>query len=133
MKKYAAILSALTLAFLIVDAAGDAAVAQGRANRGPQRKRLLAWAGSNGFVEQTSPTRIRLTDAGIKAGRRLVRNHRLWELYLIQYADIAAAHVDHTADLIEHVVDAETVAELEQILERREEVPASPHVIGVRS
>ena len=95
--------------------------------------RLVSWANSNGMLEQTSPGTIRLTDLGIKAGRRLVRNHRLWELYLIQYADIAAAHVDHTADLIEHVVDAETITELEQILERRDEVPASPHVIGIRS
>lgn len=55
MKKYAAVLTALTLAFLILDAAGDAARAQGRANRGPQRKRLLAWADTrNGQAQHDS-------------------------------------------------------------------------------
>jgi manganese/zinc/iron transport system permease protein len=101
-----------------------------------QLQRLVDWAENNGLaLKEGTGTAIRLTDAGIKAARRLVRNHRLWELYLIQYADIAAAHVDHTADLIEHVVDAETVEELEKLLEKRErgdEVPESPHVIGNR-
>jgi len=76
---------------------------------------------------------IQLTSDGIAAGRRLVRNHRLWELYLIKYADIAAVHVDHTADLIEHIVDPGVVEELEDMLQQRDhenEVPDSPHVIA---
>ena len=94
---------------------------------------LTRWAVNAGLASPVGESSIRLTDAGLAAGRRLVRNHRLWELYLIQYADIAAGHVDHTADLIEHIVDPEIVDELERILEqqdRRHEVPDSPHAIG---
>ncbi|MBL8850731.1 MAG: metal ABC transporter permease, partial [Planctomycetaceae bacterium] len=95
--------------------------------------RLIRWAVSAGLVSHVGTNELRLTDAGLASGRRLVRNHRLWELYLIQYADIAAVHVDHTADLIEHIVDPGIVAELEQILEQRDlgdKVPASPHAIA---
>ncbi|MFO1094486.1 MAG: metal ABC transporter permease [Planctomycetaceae bacterium] len=98
--------------------------------------RLVRWAIGAGLAAPVGQQALRLTGDGIAAGRRLVRNHRLWELYLIQYADIAAAHVDHTADLIEHVVDPEIVGELEQILEqrdRRNEVPDSPHAIVGRT
>jgi len=112
-----------------------AVVQSSRSWKPRQLQRLLKWAVGNGLVVRAGTGAMHLTAEGIRAGRRLVRNHRLWELYLIQYADIAAAHVDHTADLIEHVVDADTVEELEKILEQRErgdEVPASPHVIGNR-
>lgn len=97
-------------------------------------QRLTHWAIAAGLATPAGNAAIRLTDEGIATGRRLVRNHRLWELYLIQYADIAAGHVDHTADLIEHIVDPEIVDELERILEqhdRRHEVPDSPHTIGL--
>lgn len=101
-----------------------------------QVQRLVRWAVSSGLAMPNSAGGLRLTKAGVAAGRRLVRNHRLWELYLIRYADIAAAHVDHTADLIEHVVDPDIVEELERMLEQRDgqdEVPASPHAIGCGS
>jgi Mn-dependent DtxR family transcriptional regulator len=65
--------------------------------------------------------------------RRVVRNHRLWETYLIRYADVATARVDHEADEIEHVLGAELVAELERAV--REEsgknaIPPSPHELS---
>jgi manganese/zinc/iron transport system permease protein len=54
----------------------------------------------------------------------------LWELYLIHHADIAPQRVDRDADAIEHVLEPETVAELESLLnaelgERR--MPNDPH------
>lgn len=99
-----------------------------------QLRRLVRHAAARGLLEQVGPDVVRMTPAGMTAAQRLVRNHRLWELYLIQYADIAAAHVDHTADLIEHVVDPDVVAELERHLRersRRAELPHSPHAIDV--
>jgi manganese/zinc/iron transport system permease protein len=86
--------------------------------RRAQRAQLVESAGG----------RVRLTSAGLQEAARLTRQHRLWELYLIRYADIAPSHVDRDADAIEHVLEPEVIAELESLLEgQRAEVPASPH------
>lgn len=56
------------------------------------------------------------SDAGLAHGGRVARNHRLWEQYLITYADIAPSHIDWTVDQVEHVLGDELVAELEACL-----------------
>jgi manganese/zinc/iron transport system permease protein len=71
-----------------------------------------------------------LTAAGCGEAARNVHDHRLWELYLIRYADVATSQVDRDADTIEHVLDAEMVAELEALMRRppgAQAVPPSPH------
>ncbi|MGD1914919.1 MAG: iron chelate uptake ABC transporter family permease subunit [Phycisphaerales bacterium] len=57
-----------------------------------------------------------LTEPGIASGARIARNHRLWEQYLLRYADIAPGHVDWSTDMVEHVLSPELVAELEAAL-----------------
>ena len=59
---------------------------------------------------------VELTPEGLAEARRIVRNHRLWEMYLITHADIAPSHVDRSADMIEHVLGGELVARLEEQL-----------------
>lgn len=74
-----------------------------------------------------------LTGDGREEAMRMVRNHRLWELYLIHHADVAPSHVDRDADLIEHVLGHEMVAELEALLAKstpRPPIPVSPHPIA---
>ena len=73
---------------------------------------------------------IILTPRGIEEARRLARNHRLWEIYLIRYADVAASHVDRGADMIEHILGHKLVAELESALHSTGRVPASPHALS---
>jgi len=58
-----------------------------------------------------------LTSAGLQRAQQIVRNHRLWELYLTSEADIAADHVHRDAEDIEHVLGEEIVARLEKMLE----------------
>lgn len=73
---------------------------------------------------------VQLTHAGYAEAARLTRQHRLWELYLVHYADVAPARVDRDADDIEHVLEPELVDELEQLLEQQPwkiEVPVNPH------
>jgi manganese/zinc/iron transport system permease protein len=73
---------------------------------------------------------LRLTARGERAAARHVRNHRLWEIFLIHHADTAPSRVDRGADLIEHVLDEELVAELEAALAADggvPAIPASPH------
>lgn len=75
---------------------------------------------------------VRLHRRGLIEAVRLTRQHRLWELYLIRYAEVATSKVDRDADAIEHILEPEIVAELESLLEKRSvEMPASPHRIGV--
>jgi manganese/zinc/iron transport system permease protein len=74
-----------------------------------------------------------LTDAGRAAARRVTRNHRLWELYLIAHADIAPSHVDRDADMVEHVLDPAMIDALEVTLARDFPdlaEPPSPHAIA---
>ncbi len=73
---------------------------------------------------------VSLTSRGEAEARGIVRNHRLWELFLIRHADIASNHVDRDADTIEHVLGAEMVSELEAALLQDESFPSSPHAIG---
>ncbi len=76
------------------------------------------------------PESVRLTPAGAAQALQIVRNHRLWELYLIRHADVATSRVDRGADRIEHVLEPDLVAELEAQLNGqadRAAVAASPH------
>jgi manganese/zinc/iron transport system permease protein len=94
---------------------------------------LLRTARAEDHLENTEPGSVRLSEAGFGEASRVTRNHRLWELYLIRYADIAPSHVDRDADLVEHVLDAEVVSQLESELQDRPsslEVPPSPHFIN---
>ncbi len=97
-----------------------------------QINRLLRTARAEDHLEESGSGRVRLSEAGFGEAARVTRNHRLWELYLIRYADIAPSHVDRDADLVEHVLDAEVVTQLEGELQDRPsslEVPPSPHFI----
>ena len=86
--------------------------------RRSQADSLVEWVGD----------RLKLTRRGNIEAARLTRQHRLWELYLINYADVAPSRVDRDADAIEHVLEPEIVAELELLLERQQPtIPASPH------
>ena len=92
--------------------------------------RLLQRVRRGGEVESGDAAGIRLTSSGQDAARTIVRNHRLWELFLIRHADIAPTHVDRDADEIEHVLGVELIEELEAVLASEGEVPSSPHRLG---
>ncbi len=74
---------------------------------------------------------ISWTEAGLELARKYVREHRLWEMYLIAHADVAPSRVDHDADAIEHVLEPEMIAELETLLADQDGVqglvPPDPH------
>lgn len=63
------------------------------------------------------PDGYRLTDGGLEAAHGVVRNHRLWEMFLMYEGQLGADHVDRDADTIEHFLPRETVGELERFLE----------------
>lgn len=88
-----------------------------------------AWSAERaGLIRRRAGERLELTAAGQAAAARIVRNHRLWEMYLISHADIAPSHVDRDADAVEHVLSPEMIAELERRIAGAAEVP-SPHAL----
>ena len=60
---------------------------------------------------------IYLTPEGMQRALSIVRNHRLWELYLTNAAQIAVDHVHEDAEKIEHVLGEDVVRELERRLD----------------
>jgi manganese/zinc/iron transport system permease protein len=57
-----------------------------------------------------------LSEEGISKSAKVVRLHRLWELYLTKYADMAPENVHENAELIEHIITPELEVELERQL-----------------
>ncbi len=67
---------------------------------------------------------IILTESGKSEAKRIVRLHRLWELYLNEYMNIAPDHVHDSAEKLEHLL----TPELETLLEKRLNFPKlDPH------
>lgn len=109
----------------------DELVAQRSWSR-PELDAHISRAARQDLLSYGSSADVRLTLAGCREAARNVHDHRLWELYLIRYADIAPSQVDRDADAIEHVLDARMVAELEALLRQQSTgrgVPPSPHPV----
>jgi len=62
------------------------------------KRRLLVVEHGSGYA---------LTDLGRSEGRRVVRLHRLWELYLTERLGMAADHIHPGAETMEHVITPE--------------------------
>ncbi|MCC6949809.1 MAG: metal ABC transporter permease [Phycisphaerales bacterium] len=92
--------------------------------------RCLPAAKRAGFVEPVGGGLV-LTRAGRAAAARVVRAHRLWEMFLISGASLPTDHVDRDADEIEHHLSPELLAQLEARLAAEGRLPAgvprSPH------
>lgn len=85
-------------------------------------QRGLRWLRADGQVIKTG-NGWRLTESGKKNARRVVRIHRLWEMYLTQYLRIKPDHVHEGAEAIEHIITPELEAELEHLLGYPEKDP----------
>jgi manganese/zinc/iron transport system permease protein len=109
------------------------ALADARSWSSAQLGRAIRTAEHDGLViHADADPALRLTDPGRREAWRMTRNHRLWELYLINYADIAPSHVDRDADQVEHVLHPDVVTELESLLLNdypNLSTPPSPHVL----
>ena len=72
---------------------------------------------NNEATWEEGETALYLTSSGWRRAAEIVRNHRLWELYLTDQANYAADHVHDDAEKIEHVLGADTVRKLERDLD----------------
>ncbi|MBD3403069.1 iron chelate uptake ABC transporter family permease subunit [candidate division GN15 bacterium] len=75
-----------------------------------------------GLLERSDGS-YRLTEDGVVEGARVIRRHRLWELYLTRYLELPGDHVHRDADDIEHILTPEMEAQLEELLEHPEYDP----------
>ena len=112
---------------------GETEVALKRSWSRPQLDAVIARAASDGLVERREAGWA-LTKMGLIEAIQTVRAHRLWEVFLIDQADIAPDHVDRDADLIEHILPRELLVRLEEKLRAQgrlpEHLPGSPHAIA---
>ena len=100
-------------------------------------RRLLWQAGWRDWVE-VSAGQVRLTPAGLAVAAEITRRHRLWELFLIEGANVAADHVDRDADRLEHILGAPLIDRLEaELMEQGRlpstsgDLPHSPHELSL--
>lgn len=94
--------------------------------------RTLKRLEAEGLV-QSQNGNVRVTETGLQEAYKIVRNHRLWEMYLMHEESIGADHVDRDADFIEHFLNREAVEELERLLHlhnRALTLPPSVHPIS---
>ena len=59
---------------------------------------------------------ILFTKKGLLQAIKFVRNHRLWEMYLLSNTQASIEDIDFSADTVEHVLGEETIQELEKAL-----------------
>lgn len=99
---------------------------------------LLNRAEHRGLIELTDST-VTLTPVGLCRAAEAAKAHRLWELYMMEYAGSASDHVDRSADTVEHLLPESLLLKLEERLARESrlpglaDVPESPHEIGLES
>ena len=76
-----------------------------------------------GYIEHRSG-QLHLTNQGRRAGRHLIRSHRLWESFLQKHLHLASDHVHEPAEQLEHITDA---AMQNQLAERTNQPQTDPH------
>lgn len=70
----------------------------------------------------------RLQQTGLREAQRVVRLHRLWELYLQRYLHLQPDHVHDDAEAMEHVITPEIEAQLEALLGNPETDPHNTRI-----
>ena len=77
----------------------------------------------NRFWVITTPEGMRLSETGLQEAARVVRLHRLWEMYLTTRMNMRSDHIHPNAETVEHIITPELEAELIKELNRPEKDP----------
>lgn len=94
---------------------GQAELARTRTLQGGAFQQALKKLERRGWVESGGEG-FRLTETGQTESARVVRLHRLWEVYLTEYLHLPSDHVHRGAEQMEHVLTPELERELEAFL-----------------
>lgn len=76
-------------------------------------KKHLVVLWQRNLVERDS---LKLTEEGLKAARKLVRAHRLWETYLVNKVGLSAEQIHEDAEKYEHLLTDEILDEVDKTL-----------------
>ena len=95
----------------------DAIAARRSETPGEVRAQVVELVKNNLATYDAAHGSVHVTPEGWGRACAVVRNHRLWELYLTNAANYSADHVHEDAEKIEHVLGEDTVRELERRLE----------------
>ena len=88
--------------------------------------------GRKQLLVHTSDDSVQLTREGLERAIECARNHRLTELYLLNYADVAPQNVHQYVEQIEEVTTPEIADDLRNIFHQEleeHEIPQEPHEI----
>jgi manganese/zinc/iron transport system permease protein len=69
-----------------------------------------------GRIRRIPSNTYELTSSGLLWGRKIVRLHRLWEVYLVECCGVSKDRVHPSAEEMEHIITPEIESELEIIL-----------------
>lgn len=84
-----------------------------------------------GYLRQEARDSFSLTSSGMLWGRKIVRLHRLWEVYLVQYCGARVDRVHPVAEEMEHIITPEIEGALVTLLNyphvdpHKQPIPAS--------
>lgn len=70
----------------------------------------------NGWLEKPTNKTYRLTLDGEKRAAKIIRLHRLWEVYLVDYLGVGAERVHRNAEEMEHIITPNIERELTLLL-----------------
>jgi manganese/zinc/iron transport system permease protein len=84
---------------------------------------VLSRLTSNGWVEKSGANIYRLTHDGSMWAAKIIRLHRLWEVYLADYLGVGAERVHRNAEEMEHIITPELEQELTVLLKDPKEDP----------
>jgi manganese/zinc/iron transport system permease protein len=104
------------------------ALRQKRAFQSGALQRGLRTLRRHRWIEAAGKDAYRLTPEGLEESKRVVRLHRLWELYLSERMNMAADHVHNTAEAIEHILTPEVEKALLEELDHPVQDPHQSHI-----
>ncbi|QDG54497.1 metal-dependent transcriptional regulator [Persicimonas caeni] len=82
----------------------------------PSVTSMLKSLGEEGMVDYQPYKGARLTDSGAKAALRVIRNHRLIEVFLVQTLGYTWDEVHDEAERLEHAVSEKLVGRIDEFL-----------------
>jgi manganese/zinc/iron transport system permease protein len=85
-------------------------------------RETVAAAHDAGFI-RVQGNFVQLNPHGLARAARIVRTHRLWEVYLSRRLELADDHLHRDAEAMEHVLDDEVIEWIDDALGRPEKDP----------
>ena len=85
------------------------------------------------LVKRVNGSQVQLTEEGLDRAIEVARNHRLTELYLLNYADVAPQNVHQYVEKIEEVTTPEIADDLRSIFQgelEAHDIPKEPHRVS---